>query len=116
MGIDKPYEVETHTLGPAPLPHAPFDLVGHLEALIAPSGTDAICIAGHEVRVPPQARPDDAARELRALIRERMRARRPNADAHTWEWLVSMIHGEIPEGAPLDDELRRILIRTVDGL
>lgn len=116
MGIEKPYEAEIHTLGPAPLPHAPFDLRAHLAELIVPRGRDAIAIAGREVRVGPHERPDDAAEELRALIRDRMLARRPDADACTWEWLVRVLHGELADGAALDDELRRELIRSVDGL
>ncbi len=116
MGIEKPYEVERHSLGPTPLPHAPFDLRGHVEALITPGPDRTIRIAGHALRATPHRGGTVTVEELRALLHHRLLDRRPDADALTWEWLASILHGELRDDPSDGDELRRILVRAVDAL
>lgn len=116
MGIEKPYEVEAHTLGPPPPAHQPFDLRAHLASLIRADGPEAIRIAGHWLRVPPHLRADAEAERLRARVYHRMIERRPNADAHTWESFVSMLEGELGDGAFANEQLEHLLIETIDGL
>jgi|SRR5690606_12282806 len=115
MGIEKPYEVETHRLGRPPGPHAPLDVGERMRALVVASD-DGVRVAGRLLRVAPDELPERCARSLRERLTERLRERRPDADEHTWAWLVSTLHGMLRDGQTLDALTQRELIEAIDGL
>ncbi len=115
MGIEKPFEIETHRLGPAPAMHSPLDLRAKMEALIVPA-RDGVSVAGRHLRVDPRDDPRQVARRLRERLIHRMHERRPDADEHTWSSFASIVHGLLLHEVALDAGVERELIETIDGL
>ena len=115
MGIEKPYEIEAHRLGPPPAMHLPLDLRTKMEALIVPA-RDGVSVAGRHLRVDSHADSRAVAQALRERLIHRMRERRPDADEHTWSSFTSIVHGLLRDDAVLDARLERELIETIDGL
>ena len=115
MGIEKPYEVETHRLGWAPGPPAPLDVEGRMAALIVPLPS-GIRLAGRVLELPADEHPERRALELRARLAERLRERRPHANERTWDQLVNVLRGMLRDGQLLDAQTEEELIEAIDGL
>lgn len=115
MGIEKPFEIEAHRLGPARAMHLPLDLCAKMEALIVPA-RDGVSVAGRHLRVDPRDDPREVARRLRDRLTYRMRERRPDADEHTWSSFASIVQGLLMHEEALDAGVERELIETIDGL
>lgn len=115
MGINKPYEVEVHQLGPALPMHMPLDLRANMEALVVPA-PDGVSVAGRHLRIAPDERPQEVVQELRERLLRRMRERRPDADRRTWSSFTSLVRSLLRDGAALDESVEHELIATIDGL
>lgn len=114
MGIEKPYEVETHRLGPPPGMHAPLDLRAKMHALVVPTA-GGVRVAGRLLRVGDDD-PSERAWALREALTARILERRPDADAHTWASFSSLVHGMVRDRDGLDAAFQRELIEAIDGL
>ena len=115
MGIEKPLVVERGLLGPSPGRPSSVGADERVAALIRVAD-DGVAIADQTVAAPPKTESDVLVARLRSELVRRMRERRPNADDTTWARLRDLAASMASERDVLDDDFRRTLVRTVDGL
>jgi hypothetical protein len=116
MTLPYPYEAELGRLPPRPkAPRIPFDVRHHLEDAIRVAGSQ-LEFFGLPLEAPAAQGATAAGKQFRDTLTARFHARRPDADAATWEIFASQARAELAGLERADAETLRMLVLTVSGL
>lgn len=116
MSLPYPHEFETGQLITRGREvRRPFDVDEHVaEAIEARDGE--LLAFGATLRPPADEDVHVVASRFRAALVSHFNARRPNADAATWDSFASQARAQLAQHAQADEDALRMLVITIDGL
>ena len=116
MALPYPQEVETGELKPRPpRPRAAFDIAKHVRDDIHTGGS-GVALFGVERDLAEGENAAALVNRFRDTLSSHFQERRPDCDELTWDLFSSQARALVEQSPVADDDMLRVLLRTIDGL